>query len=660
MRCAALLLLAASAAAQQAPGVTLDAALHHLGDTRTSEWKEASAEPEGVKLELRFTGHDTGHEQVLVLKHAHVDERWTLLVNRQPLGELLRGDALRETLLPVPAGVIHDGENELALVPEAPSDDILVGDIRLHEVPLRELLHLLPACITVSDPDGRPLPARITITDEAGARVPVWYAARELTAVRDGLVYSADGRVDVELPEYASYRVHATRGPEWGLAKAQLRLDMTEAPPVVALTLRREVDTIGWIAADTHLHTFTFSGHGDATLTERVVTLAGEGVELAVATDHNHATDYRPEQARLQLSGWYTPVTGDEVTTDSGHFNAFPLDPAGAVPDWRSSDWVQLVDGMRAAGARVVVLNHPRWPDRDRGPFGTFGLDHFTGARHGDVPLHFDAMEIMNATNEHEDAELLLADWFALLNRGEHIVGAGSSDSHTVGDPVGQGRTYARSASDDPAHLDVPALCEALRTGHSTVSLGIFAEARVAGRYGSGDVAPQPGASVPLELRVAAPSWIHPREARVFVDGVVAAQVPVPDGEGRPVNVRLPLEVPLTARDDAWLVCVVLGDAVEGAWWPTLNPYTFAATNPVWLDVDGDGRYTAPRDTAATRLAELRQAGPAAARPADAAVLVHLLDLLGPDARGPLGQALLAAAPPEARERGEAFLDSRR
>jgi len=239
-------------------------------------------------------------------------------------------------------------------------------------------------------------------------------------------------------------------------------------------------------------------------------------------------------------------------------------------------------------------------------------------------------------------------------------VAAGSSDSHTVGDPVGQGRTYARSAGDDPAHLDVPALCEALRTGHSTVSLGIFAEARVAGRYGSGDVAPQPGASVPLELRVAAPAWIHPREVRVFVDGVVAAQVPVPDGEGRPVNVRLPLDVPLTARDDAWLVCVVLGDAVEGAWWRTLNPYTFAATNPVWLDVDGDGRYSAPRETAAARLTELRQSGPSAARPADAAVLVHLLDLLGPDARGPLGQALLATADPIAREHGQAFLDTRR
>src|SRR4029450_13306475 len=71
-RYALLPLLAAAAAAQSeapaasapaAQGLILDAALHHLGDDRTPEWSEVSAEPEGVKLELRFTGHATGAEQ---------------------------------------------------------------------------------------------------------------------------------------------------------------------------------------------------------------------------------------------------------------------------------------------------------------------------------------------------------------------------------------------------------------------------------------------------------------------------------------------------------------------------------------------------------------------------------------------------------------------
>jgi len=655
---ACLLLLSVAAAAQEAPTLVVDAALHHLGNDRTPDWTDAPVEPEGSQLALRFAGRDTGREQVLRLRHAHVDERWTVLVNGTPVGDLPRGEASKETLLPVAAGLIKDGENELLLVPERVGDDIAAGDVRLHEVPLRELLHLLPVRVTVSDEDGRPLPARVTLTGPAGARAPVYLAARDLSAVRDGLLYTADGVAACELPP-GRWQVHATRGPEWSLAEASLDL-RGEAPAELALTLRREVDTTGWIAADTHVHTLTFSGHGDASVDERLVTLAGEGVELAVATDHNHNTDYRPGQARLKLSGWYTPVTGNEVTTEQGHFNAFPLDPAGPLPDHTLSNWVALVDGMRAAGARVVILNHPRWPARDTGPFGVFGLDAFTGARRGDVPFHFDAMELVNATNDREDPELLLTDWFALLNRGEHVVAAGSSDSHTVGDPVGQGRTYVASASDDPAHLDVPALCDALAAGRSTVSLGLFAQVAVAGRFGPGDVAPWTGNEVRLTLRVAAPAWIRAREARVILDGVVVARAGLPDPEGQPLDVRLPLSVPLAARHDAWLVCVVVGDGIEGAWWPTLNPFTIAVTNPVWLDVDDDGRWESPRDVARRWLAELRKSPGAAAPAADAAVLVHLLDLLLPEADGPLAQAFLAAAAPEARDRASAFLASRR
>jgi len=655
-----VLLLAGAAAAQQAPPLVIEPGLRHLGDTRTPDWTEAPAEPEGVRLRLVFAGSATGREQVLALRHAHVDDRWTLRINGVPVGGLPAGDAWRETLLPLPAGVVRAGENELLLSPERPTDDILVGDVRLFEVPLRELLDLRPLRVRVRDEDGRPLPARVSVVREDGSPAPPWLAARDATAVRDGLLYTADGEVACELAP-GRYAVHATRGPEWSLASAQVDLSgPAGAPADLSLALRREVDTTGWIAADTHLHTLTFSGHGDASLTERVVTLAGEGVELAIATDHNHQTDYRAEQARLQLSGWYTAVTGNEVTTDNGHFNAFPLPPGGPLPDHTLTDWVALVDGIRAAGAQVVILNHPRWPDRDRGPFGVFGLDPFTGARAGDVALRFDAMELANATNENEDPELLLADWFALLNRGERILAAGSSDSHTVGDPVGQGRTYIASASDDPGSLDVDALCAALRAGRASVSLGLFADVLVQGRARAGDLLEHSGGELQVELRVAAPGWVRPREARVYADGTLAAVALLPDPEGRPTDARLSLRVPLPGAHDAWLVAVVLGDGVDGPWWRTLNPYTFAATNPVWLDGDGDGAYTAPRATAARWALDLLAGGPAAARPADAAVLVHLLDQLGPQARPELVNAALQAADPGARERAQAFLDSRR
>src|SRR6185503_15507064 len=100
-------------------------------------------------------------------------------------------------------------------------------------------------------------------------------------------------------------------------------------------------------AADTHIHTLTFSGHGDANVEERMLTLAGEGVELAIATDHNHFTDYRPYQSRLELNSYFTPVIGDEITTTNGHLNAFPFTLDSKVPLYKEGDWVKIVADAR-------------------------------------------------------------------------------------------------------------------------------------------------------------------------------------------------------------------------------------------------------------------------------------------------------------------------
>ena len=62
-------------------------------------------------------------------------------------------------------------------------------------------------------------------------------------------------------------------------------------------------------------------------------------------------------------------------------------------------------------------------------------------------------MELINSQTEEQEPMLLFRDWFALLNRGESVYAVGSSDSHTVGGVVGQGRTYVVSSSDDPAAL---------------------------------------------------------------------------------------------------------------------------------------------------------------------------------------------------------------
>jgi hypothetical protein len=124
------------------------------------------------------------------------------------------------------------------------------------------------------------------------------------------------------------YVVHVSHGFEWTTAVCAIEVPK-EGSALLEATLERVVDTRGYISADLHLHTLTFSGHGDANVDERMITLCAENVEWAVATDHNHVTDYVPYVERLGAQKWIACTPGNEVTTTwIGHFNAFPFDPA--------------------------------------------------------------------------------------------------------------------------------------------------------------------------------------------------------------------------------------------------------------------------------------------------------------------------------------------
>ena len=73
-------------------------------------------------------------------------------------------------------------------------------------------------------------------------------------------------------------------------------------------------DTTGWTSGDFHLHSAP-SPDAPVSLDERVASLACEGVELAVATDHNRISDYKPSVARLGLADRIVAVSGDEITS---------------------------------------------------------------------------------------------------------------------------------------------------------------------------------------------------------------------------------------------------------------------------------------------------------------------------------------------------------
>jgi hypothetical protein len=475
---------------------------------------------------------------------------------------------------------------------------------------------------------GERLSARLTFEPEAGAPLTLFTnttaAPREL-AVRDNVLYTKSGHGRIRIPS-GNYTVTASRGLEWSLASQPLAL-AKDGKAQLLFELEHELDTTGWVSGDFHLHTLTYSGHGDASVEERLLACLGEGLEFAVATDHNHNTDYEPTLRALGKERALATVTGNEVTTPIGHFNVFPLDPARSPPDATGSDAHALFRALRAETnpalvAPLIQVNHPRLAEMDY--FTQAGLDPVHGAGSEAFTDDFDALEILNENlalgyhdpvaervNTHGHRFSALRDWFHLLNRGARIAAVGNSDSHHVKAIVaGYPRNFVRAASDDPAHLSSAELAARVRAKELFTTTGPFVEFRVGADTRSSEVGAEARAvdgHATLALRVRAASWIDCDRAFVYVNGERVAMLPIPAGRS-PVRLEQELELcflgqctahgharvaPSGRAFDAWVVVVVEGDDPLT---PVLRPEArpLAITNPVWVDGDGDGRWTSP------------------------------------------------------------------
>ena len=597
------LVLAASlftpALAQDVPNHVITSRVWHLGDDATPEWTEAPTEPEGTGLSFTFEAKALGHRQLLAVTHHNINNDWTVFINGMSAFQLRKIEGRGEQLYEVPEGLLRDGTNELTLSGSHPGDDITFGPVTLHEGDLRLVFDLRPVHVRVSSESHGNLPARVTVLDAEGNLAETYYGQSLRTAVRLGVLYTSDGNLDFEVPA-GNYTILATRGTEWSMAEAKVAVTGSQAAVELSLTRELEQATRGFVAADTHIHTLTHSGHGDSSVEERMVTLAGEGVELAIATDHNHNTDYRPTQEAMGLTSHFTPVVGNEVSTPIGHLNAFPLKAGDEVPPHDLHDIEEIVRGIRAKGAKAVILNHPRWPDHETGPHGVIGLDPITGNWTGNWACPFDALELINSQTEEHDPMLLFQDWFLLLNRGERLFAVGSSDSHTVGGVVGQGRTYVKSSTDDASAIDEIETAENIANGHSSISMGIVAELRIDDQPVMGEMA-EPGE---VTLHVAAPSWVTPTKATLYANGLVIWSQAIPaNTTGGPTQVSFTVDLnagidPESPAHDYHLIAIVEGEGVGNKAWPQLNDYTLAATNPLFVDANYSNRYESPLESA--------------------------------------------------------------
>ncbi|MFO0678648.1 MAG: DUF4147 domain-containing protein [Polyangiaceae bacterium] len=459
--------------------------------------------------------------------------------------------------------------------------------------------------IHVSDGRGADLAAHLLVRGRGATADPVFFAFSGRSSRASDpwaafgeaqSIYAPSGRTELVLAP-GTYRLVVSHGIAHGLVarpiavKAGVTTDLDLALPYAL----GDVDVV---AGDFHLHAVP-SPDAPVSLAQRVATLVCEGVDVAVATDHNHVTDYATEVATLPSTSHLASIVGDEITSSGddlyGHFNAYPLPKTSGVheeslPPYFALEPKAIFEGARAKGARFVQVNHARMPPR----IGYFDLTHFdarTGKADATFADGFDVVEAWNGIwlSKPERAMESLRDVVGLARRGRRVALTGNSDSHRVHlEEVGFPRTYLRTPVEPRATLGDRAL-DALARGATAVSSGPLVLVDVEGASPDAPSVVAKPAKGPLRVRVRvlAPAWVPVDRVKVFVDDTAVASANVTrkvDG----LRLDRTFDVPVS-RD-----VVLFATAESASPLPEILPdptaRSFGFSGPVYVDADGDGR----------------------------------------------------------------------
>jgi hypothetical protein len=389
--------------------------------------------------------------------------------------------------------------------------------------------------VEVQDESGAAMPARVSVVgrDPSPERLLATTVA-VIGTINTALTYDqADGipagltrseytdaggiaELDLEPGEYV---IAVSRGNEYSLYTERVTI-APDAQTTVPARLARVLDTTGFISSDYHVHMLS-SPDSRISNENRVLSMAGEGVENIIATDHSVVTDLAPTIAALSLAAAVHSTPGEEITSfDTGHYNAYPLGLDPARPQTNgSTDWAGetlpgqdfpsngnyilspaeieaevLNDPFNAGLETVVQINHigshfsPLVINTSLVPPASL----LTPARAaqfrmdpagGDVFHHFPALEVWNGmTTGHQNEFLIdrIGIWMNLLNRGYMTTAISDTDTHSFHDlRQGGARTWTPSSTDLPVAILDNEIGLAVKRGKAVGGQGIYVQARL-------------------------------------------------------------------------------------------------------------------------------------------------------------------------------------
>ncbi|MBI4581483.1 MAG: carboxypeptidase regulatory-like domain-containing protein [Planctomycetes bacterium] len=477
-----------------------------------------------------------------------------------------------------------------------------------------------PQTITMSTASG----VQVEVTDEHGGPLPckAQFAGIDGTPdpqlgpiVRahgcDNQYHSENGRFFQGLPP-GRYRAIITRGIEYDHHEQDLTVERCKVVGVRA-TLKRVVDTRGWVSCDFHNHT-TESGDNFCGTVDRVINLAAEQVEFAPTTEHNRLSDWGPHIERLGLHREMKTVSGIELTGRGPHLNAFPLVPVprrqdNGAPTWDPDPRISALTLRNMPGDREnrwVQLNHPNmsryFNDANEDDKPDDGFTHLldlidaaevygqfilSGQRHYEVQWR-------GQTRKRDNWPML---WLQMLNAGRRVWTVATSDAHEVTQGgVGGWRTYVPSSHDDPPEIDPSQIVANAKRGRSFVTNGPFLHVRTDAGEGPGDTI-RAKRQLVLKVRVQCNTWTDVDRVVVLVNGrpdptcdFRKAEHPEMFAAG---TVRFERDVPVALKTDAHVIVVAIGEGSTlktgygRSWQSEMRPVAYH--NPIYVDVDGDG-----------------------------------------------------------------------
>ena len=464
-----------------------------------------------------------------------------------------------------------------------------------------------------TDVDGKPIPCKIDFFAKDGTAQP-WFGPESGDFGINGLRYAPLGKVTQTLPS-GTYDVVVGHGPEYDAIFTELTIVPGETVDLAG-TLKRVVDTTGWISSDFHSHS-TPSGDNTGSQLGRVLNLVCDHIEFAPCTEHNRVDSYQPHIDRLQIGPFISSCTGMELTGSPlllNHQNAFPMvhrphlqDGGGPVTDTSVEKQVERLALWDNRSEKLVQQNHPDmgWLFRDKDGNGE------PDDGHPGIMPHIDVVEI------HPVPDILTMDlfitastykgnnrifnWLQFLNQGVRLVGVVNTDAHYNYHESGWLRNWIRSPTDDPAQVKPLDIVRASEAGALIMSNGPFLEVEIReagqkrGVFSGQDLEAKSG-KLEIEVRVQSPNYIDIDRVFVLVNGRIH-----PDHHYRkethpnlfrPDVVKFERTLSLKLDRDAHVIVVAGADnstlgVVHGPTWGQHHPAAFI--NPVFVDIDGNG-----------------------------------------------------------------------